>query len=342
MTSVTSPTAEGEVRLALAGLRARAQELSRVAEATARVLAAPEGLSTAVPEFRDFAREAVPRWHFAMLNDHERNDALATALERVVPRGGTVLDIGAGTGLLAMMAVRAGAAHVYSCEANPLMVEVARQVVAAEGFADRVTVLACRSDELAVGRELPRRVDAVISEIVDCGLIGEGILPSIRHARRELLAADGVMLPQRARLLGALLQSENAVNLNRVNLASGFDVSRLNTFATPGHFPIRLHTWPHRTLSEPVELVSFDFATGPLGPGERGLAVPVRESGTVHALVAWFEMDLGGGVTLRNSPENVGSHWMQALIPLAKPVEAEAGSTVTLDLVWSETSLSLA
>ncbi|WP_329158204.1 50S ribosomal protein L11 methyltransferase [Streptomyces anulatus] len=341
LTSVTGLTAEGEMRLALAGLRARAQELSRVAEATAQVLAAPDGLSTAVPAFREFAREAVPRWHFAMLNDRERNDALATALERIVPQGGTVLDIGAGTGLLAMMAARAGAAHVYSCEANPLMAEVARQVVAAEGFADQVTVLACRSDELAVGRELPRRVDAVISEIVDCGLIGEGLLPSIRHARRELLAPDGVMLPRRARVLGQLLQSENAVNLNRVGSASGFDVSRLNSFATPGHFPVRLHTWPHRTLSEPEELVSFDFAADPLGPDERKLAVPVRESGTVHGLVAWFEMDLGGGVTLRNSPENVGSHWMQALVPLAEPIEARAGSTLMLNLAWSETSLFL-
>lgn len=342
MTSITDLAAEGEIRLALAGLRARAQELSRVADATAQVLAAPDGLSTALPAFREFARASVPRWHFAMLNDHERNDALATALERVIPRGGTVLDIGAGTGLLAMMAVRAGAAHVYSCEANPLMAEVARQVVAAEGFADRVTVLSCRSDELVVGRELPRRVDAVISEIVDCGLIGEGILPSIRHARAELLSPGGVMLPRRARLLGLLLQSENAVNLNRVGSASGFDVSRLNSFATPGHFPIRLHTWPHRALSEPVELVSFDFSADPLDPGGCKLAVPVRESGTVHGLAAWFEMDLGGGVTLRNSPENIGSHWMQALVPLAEPLDVEAGSTLVLDLSWSETSLSLA
>ncbi|MFG2910288.1 methyltransferase domain-containing protein [Kitasatospora sp. NPDC048286] len=342
LTSVTSQTAEGEVRLALAGLRARAQELNRIAEATARLLAAPDALSPEFPEFREFAREAVPRWHFAMLNDHERNDALATALERIVPQDGTVLDIGAGTGLLAMMAVRAGAAHVYSCEANPLMAEVARQVLADEGFADRVTVLACRSDELAVGRELPRRVDAVISEIVDCGLIGEGILPSIRHARRELLAPDGVMLPERARLLGALVQSENAVNLNRVNRAGGFDVSRLNAFATPGHFPIRLHTWPHRVLSETVELASFDFAADPLGPGGGKLALPVHESGTVHALVAWFELELGGGVTLRNSPDNIGSHWMQALLPLAHPVEAQAGSTLELDLSWSDTRLSLA
>src|SRR5262249_45946357 len=55
------------------------------------------------------AVRTVPRWHFAMLNDSERNDALAVALERVVRPGSHVLDIGSGSGLLAMVAARAGA-----------------------------------------------------------------------------------------------------------------------------------------------------------------------------------------------------------------------------------------
>lgn len=47
-----------------------------------------------------------------MLNDHEGNDALAVALERQITPGSRVLDIGSGTALLAMMAIRAGAAQV--------------------------------------------------------------------------------------------------------------------------------------------------------------------------------------------------------------------------------------
>ncbi|WP_083974082.1 50S ribosomal protein L11 methyltransferase [Kitasatospora mediocidica] len=341
-TAAADPATDPHARIALAGLHTRAQELGRLANVTIDALADPAAaLRTTGPDFAELARETVPRWHFAMLNDHERNDALAVALERVVPPGATVLDIGAGTGLLAMMAVRAGAKHVYSCEANPMMAEVARQVVAEHGFTDSVTVLAKRSTELVVGQDLPDRVDAVISEIVDCGLIGEGLLPSVRHARAELLAPGGVLLPRTARVLGALVQSEAAARLNRVDNAGGFDVSLLNTFATVGHFPVRLHTWPHRVLSEPVELAAFDCESGPLEAGRRSLSVPVHTAGTAHILVAWFELDLGGGVTLRNSPENVSSHWMQAMIPLPTPVEVTPQKPLALELHWSETKFEL-
>ncbi|WP_441249460.1 50S ribosomal protein L11 methyltransferase [Kitasatospora sp. McL0602] len=340
--AVPDPGTDRYARIALAGLRARAEELGRLATATVDALADPAAaLSVTSPEFAALARETVPRWHFAMLNDHERNDALAVALERVVPAGATVLDIGAGTGLLAMMAVKAGARHVYSCEANPVMAEIARQVVADHGFADSITVLGTFSTDLVVGRDLPGRVDAVISEIVDCGLIGEGLLPSVRHARESLLRPGGVMLPRAARVLGSLVQSEVAAGLNRVDNASGFDVSLLNTLATAGHFPVRLHTWPHRLLSAPVELASFDLESGQLGPGSSTLEIPVRAEGTAHALAAWFELDLGGGVTLRNSPENVSSHWMQAMIPLPEPVQVSPADPLTLELSWTETRFEL-
>jgi 2-polyprenyl-3-methyl-5-hydroxy-6-metoxy-1,4-benzoquinol methylase len=61
------------------------------------------------------------RWHFPMLNDHERNGKLCAAVETAVAaagrrlrargesRGVRVLDIGAGSGLLALAAARAGA-----------------------------------------------------------------------------------------------------------------------------------------------------------------------------------------------------------------------------------------
>lgn len=40
-----------------------------------------------------------------------------------------MLDIGTGTGILAVMAARAGAAHVYACEVNAVLCDVAREVL---------------------------------------------------------------------------------------------------------------------------------------------------------------------------------------------------------------------
>ncbi|WP_329008757.1 class I SAM-dependent methyltransferase [Micromonospora rifamycinica] len=287
----------------------------------------------------DEARNLVPRWHFAMLNDHERNDALAVALERQLTPGSRVLDIGSGTGLLAMMAIRAGAAHVTSCETNPVMAEIAREVIADHGMTDVITIVPKRSTDLVVGRDLEAPVDFLVSEIVDCGLVGEGILPTIAHAREQLLAPGGRMLPRSARLLGCLVDSPVVASLNQTGTAAGFDVRQLNTVATVGHFPVRLSTWPHRIVSDVVELASFDLAHGPLTDGSSEVRLTATDGGTAHALVAWFELDLGAGVVIRNSPDNVLSHWMQALVPIGGPCAVSVGDRVALTLTWRGTRL---
>jgi type II protein arginine methyltransferase len=332
---VAHPPADNARRLQSALVRAGSQEISRLAGAVERAVEAAAGVSTAPHQlFEDLAR-LVPRWHFAMLNDTERNEALADAVRQVVRPGDLVLDIGAGTGLLAMLAARAGAAKVVSCEANPLLAEIARQVVAAHGLSDVVTVVPVYSTDLRIGRELSRPADVIVSEIVDCGLIGEGILPTMRDARTRLLAPGGRLLPSGARLYGALLHSDMISRLNQVGTALGFDVSLMNSVATAGHYPVRLATWPHTFLSDPVLLTDFDFVDGPLDDGSSKVTVPVHRSGPAHGLVAWFEMDLTSSVTLRNSADNVGSHWMQALVPFDRPRDATAHEDFELRLHWS-------
>jgi type III protein arginine methyltransferase len=108
---------------------------------------------------KSFINRAVPQWHFSLVHDHARNAAYDAALRRVVTPTSRVLEIGAGTGLLAMMAARAGAAAVITCEVVPAIAEKAAEIVAHNGYANRVRVIAiafrparCRS-----GYGRPRR-----------------------------------------------------------------------------------------------------------------------------------------------------------------------------------------
>lgn len=328
-----------EGRLLVSTLRAQCDEIARIATAASKML---DRLGSAAPTdeiVTDDVRNLIPRWHFAMLNDHERNDALAVALERQIVPGSRVLDIGSGTGLLAMMAIRAGAAHVTSCETNPVLAEIARQIVADHGMSDVISIVTTHSTDLVIGRDLRAPVDFLVSEIVDCGLVGEGLLPTISHARTHLLAPGGQMLPRSARLLGCLLDTPVAATLNQAGTAGGFDVRQLNSVATRGHFPVRLGTWPHRILSEVVELARFDLMDGPLDDGGAEVPLTVAEPGTAHALVAWFELDLGGGVTIRNSPDNIRSHWMQALVPFGASLPVAGGDRVAVTLTWHDNRL---
>lgn len=338
------PALPAGLRLAVAALETRLQEIRELASAAAEALRNPtESLSTTSPAFAEIARRTIPRWHFAMLNDAERNEALTGSLAAVIPPGATVLDIGTGSGLLAMSAVRAGAGHVYTCELNPLLAEVAGQIITAQGMDDRITVISRASTGLRVGPglDLPAPVDVLVSEIVDCGLIGEALLPTIRHAREHLLRPGGLMIPSAGRIVGRLVGSEALVRLNQVTEAAGFDVSLLNVTSTRGHFPVRLDTWPHQLLSEQVELAAFDLTADPLLPGSRPVRVTANATTQAHGLVAWFEMDLAPGMTLSNSPADTSSHWMQAFIPFDKPYTVTEGSPLDLEVCWSDYSLTV-
>lgn len=321
-------------RLLAAAVRARSAEIRDRLSALDGLVDALQGHGDG-GGLRDTAVRLVPRWHFAMLNDRERNDAFATAIERRIRPGSHVLDIGSGTGLLAMLAAQAGGGRVTSCEADPMLAEIAHAVVAQHNLDDVVTIVNRMSTELSAPCDLPP-ADLIVSEIVDCGLIGEGILTTMRHARQHLLAPGGQMLPERARIIGAALDSEAVVGLNRVSTAAGLNVEALNELATDGHFPVRLHTWPHRLLTDPVEVAAFEFATDPLDDSEVTLRVTPTTGGTAHGFVMWFEMDLGASVVLRNSPDNVSSHWMQAFAEFPTPRAVRKGHPFDVNVRWHD------
>lgn len=123
----------------------------------------------------------VPKWHWNLVRDKVRNAAYEAALARSVGPDSLVLDIGAGTGLLGLMALRAGAGQVVACEMNPATAWMAMDIARANGMADRLRIIAKKSTDLVLGEDLERPADVIVSEIVDNALLGEGVLPTHRE-----------------------------------------------------------------------------------------------------------------------------------------------------------------
>jgi hypothetical protein len=286
-------------------------------------------------------RASVPRWHFAMLNDRDRNRAFAEAINRSNVRDKVVLDIGAGTGLLSMLAAKQGAAHVYACEMVAPVADKAVEIIATNGYSDKVTLIPKISHDLRIGVDMPRRADVLISETIDCGFVGEGFLSSLQHARSELLTPDAALVPRRFTLEGALLESADVFGLNRIDEVEGFDLAGFNELATRGYFPVRLNTWRHRLMSTPSRLLGLDLESYSFTPVNETVELTANANGIVHGVVFWFDVELVPGVRLSNTPCTGTSHWMQAFACFERPIAVAKGDHVVVDLSFSQSAVDI-
>lgn len=269
-------------------------------------------------------------WHFPMMNDGRRNDAYEAALKAAVTADSVVLDIGSGSGLLAMMAARAGAARVDTVEVVPAIADVAQKIIDRNGYGDQITVHNKLSTALTIGGELPQKANVLVTETFDVGVLGEHVIRTIKHARANLLTDDAVIIPARAEVLGALFESAAIYQRAKVHEVSGFDLSPFNAFRKPYH-QLSLSNYPHRLLSADFPVFDFDFTGVPIEPDTKPLSVRTSDTGLCHGIAFWFRLvldennsyDTGAGA-------NPGNHWEQAIHILDTPMDISAAQDIAV------------
>lgn len=248
--------------------------------------------------------------HVAMLDDRTRVERFLAAIRDVVRPGDVVLDLGTGIGVFAIAAAQAGARHVYAVEAGAIA-RLARANVAANGLADRVTVLQGWSTQIA----LPERADVLISEMVGNEPTHDFMLEVMRDARRRLLKPGARLVPQRVRIYGLPLAiPDEALAREAVTpaVASGWgeryglDLGHLAEPPGGGDRygilvrPYEAAAWP--ALGEPALLADLDM--GEVGELMLDLAIPftATAAGALNGLLVYFETQLSAASRLSLHP----------------------------------------
>ena len=281
-------------------------------------------------DLRAVGSHVVPDWHFAMLGDKERNRAYREAIDRAVEPGMTVLELGTGSALLSMFAGRAGASRVVACEVSGVLADTATEIVGRNGLEDRVTVIDRHSTAVEIGPRMPERADVLISELLDPALLAEGVLSSVRDARRRLLKPDALVLPARAVVWAVLLEAPERELSAPVRSIEGFDLSPMEMLRDPDRTIVtRLAGEPVRFLTDPFAALEVDLSTpGPAGAEQPAESiVPVAAPGTVHGIGWWFELWLDETTSLSTGPDQA-RHWPQVLQLLPGPRHVRAGDRV--------------
>lgn len=139
---------------------------------------------------------ADPVEHARMLHDDRRTRDYIAALSEAVRPEDVVLDIGTGSGVLAIAAVRAGARHVYAVEASDIA-DVAERVFTANGVQDRVSLIRGWSRQI----ELPEPADLLVAEVIGNEPFEEEILETTLDARHRLLKPGARLIPHTLELI---------------------------------------------------------------------------------------------------------------------------------------------
>ena len=264
-----------------------------------------------------------------MIADNRRIEPYAAALKKALKPGMTVLDLGAGAGILSLIAANLGARKVHAVEYNPIastLTETAR----VNGYEDIIEVHEKSSFEV----ELKERVDIIISSIHGIVPFFGRYIPTLIDARERLLRSGGIFLPKADRVYGALIESFDTEK----ELFSNFRSSDFNFKNLEKLQKNRTHRLPDNAkislLSEPLEIATLDHKSLNNPDLKASFEFAHAKPGILHGLMLWNEVILTDEIRITESPDSKLLSYGQLFIPAAEtPVIKEGESTtVNLDL----------
>jgi type I protein arginine methyltransferase len=259
--------------------------------------------------------------HRTYLADGVRLAAFEKAIAATVKPGDIVIDLGSGTGILGLLALRAGAARVYALEETSLG-GLAREIAAANGVADRIHVMRGLSTWLT----LPELADVVITDQIGPFGIEAGIFEYLPDARRRLLKPDGRTIPRALSWRCAPVECEplrRSIDFWR-HPHTGFDLAAVVPPAEGSGYPITLDPEVLLATAATVATAAVDvLPQSGLVSGETTFTI--TRAGTFDGLGGWFVADLAAGVTFTNGPDSAERiNRRQVVLPVA-PVHVTPG-----------------
>ncbi|MBI2223040.1 MAG: 50S ribosomal protein L11 methyltransferase [Acidobacteria bacterium] len=262
--------------------------------------------------------------HRQYLRDRHRLDAFARAIHAVVRPGDRVVDLGSGTGVLGLLACRAGARIVFAIEATGI-IGLASAVRDANGMHDRLTFVRGHSTTVT----LPERADVIVTDQIGRFGFEGGILECVADARARLLEPDARFVPAAITLHVAPVESGQMYE--RIEFwdlqPAGLDFHSVRHLAANTVYPARLR--PEHLLGPPAATVRLDLASATSERFSFDVTLPIARAGVLHGIGGWFSAELAPGVTMTNSPLDAARiRRRQVLLPIERPVRVMQGDRV--------------
>jgi predicted RNA methylase len=244
------------------------------------------------------------------LVDKKRALAFKKAIHKCVSKGDIVVDLGTGTGILALFALEAGAKKVYIVEADKHLHHALEKNFNHKQFKDRVQLI--KGDASRV--KIPEKVDAVICEMISTGLIDELQIPVMNHIH-QFCKPGAKFFPEKMDNLVDLVFSPNTFYGHKL------DILRLEYEEHP-------ELWSTQ-FSKKLSYALVDFTkNNPLNICKR-LEVKVERTGIINGIRISNKTFFPDGSTLDFSP----AYCMPLILPLQE-TKVRKGDTFCIHLSY--------
>lgn len=267
-----------------------------------------------------------------MMRDTVRIQAYADALKQALSPDSVVLDIGTGTGILALLACQLGARHVYAIDPHSA-IKLGVEIAEANGFSDRITFIQARSQTV----DLPEPADILTSEIRGIIPFFTNSLGAIQDAQERLLKPDAILIPHSDTIYvsGWSMPGwyEQHITQNWQPHHYGIDFSPQRRYLVNDVVQLKRRL-PGKMILDPLVWYKVYYHNIESGQAESTVNWRASHPSSLHAFVLWFDAHLGSGIQYTSlwGTQRSTKIYGQAVLPLAHPISLATGDEVTLNL----------
>ena len=255
------------------------------------------------------------------LNDVDRTVAFKKSIVRLVNENSNVLELGAGTGILSIIAASSGAKHVDAVEITKIVAEIAKNNAVINGFGEKINII--NKDALKLKKsDLSISPSLVIMEMISTGLIEELQVPAFNNLiKKKIVHSDSICCPS---------SFETSATLANVDyFFYGHEVRAI----------LHQESWQRNLIKSEhsgknrYNIVDFNEAIRSNTPVnatvEKDLNFTITKKGTINSLLITSEAILDGN-------NKIG--WTSAInIPLILPINdkiVEKGDQITVKIKY--------
>lgn len=275
--------------------------------------------------------------HRQMLSDGVRNKLLYEAIKKNITSQTSFLDIGAGTGIWAILAAKLGARRVVAVEIEDCLIPIINQQAKENGVYDKIEIIHAHSDSLSI----KGKFDLIVSELFGDDVFEDNTLESFINIQNRFLAPNGILIPQKIALFAVPSQIENSTLSIPEELPLSCDFFKSIYLNFPQIIPF-IERQNIKFLAAPKKLTEIDFkkTDGPYNTTDLSASWSLENINESNAIITFYRSYFTDSEILNNFESKSWGSTIYEYVPF----EASAGEirfNLNMELKKKNWSVSL-